>query len=89
MSQEINFTARTVLRMGVALLGARISVELLIGLGVELIGLVVLGVVATIAFAWLGPGSWVVAGGRITHGRFGGNLRRLCRDGNCSGTSQE
>lgn len=50
----INFTARTVLRMGVALLGARISVELLIGLGVELIGLVVLGVVATIAFALLG-----------------------------------
>ncbi len=50
----INFTARTVLRMGVALLGARISVELLIGLGVELIGLVVLGVIATIAFALLG-----------------------------------
>ncbi|WP_088919160.1 YeiH family protein [Granulosicoccus antarcticus] len=50
----INFTARTVLRMGVALLGARISVELLIGLGVELIGLVVLGVVVTILFAWVG-----------------------------------
>ncbi len=50
----IGFTARTVLRMGVALLGARISVELLIGLGWELILLVILGVVATIAFALLG-----------------------------------
>lgn len=50
----IGFTARTVLRLGVALLGARISVELLIGLGWELIALVILGVVATIAFALLG-----------------------------------
>ncbi len=50
----IGFTARTVLRMGVALLGARISVELLIGLGWELILLVILGVAATIAFALLG-----------------------------------
>lgn len=50
----INFTARTVLRMGVALLGARISIELLIGLGWELIALVVLGVLATIGFGLLG-----------------------------------
>ena len=39
----IEFTAKVVLRCGVALLGARISVELLIGLGAELIALVVLG----------------------------------------------
>lgn len=50
----ISFTAKTVLRMGVALLGARISVELLIGLGWELIVLVIAGVLATIAFALLG-----------------------------------
>lgn len=50
----INFTARTVLRMGVALLGARISVEMLIGLGFDLILLVVAGVIATIIFALLG-----------------------------------
>jgi uncharacterized integral membrane protein (TIGR00698 family) len=52
--QGINFTARTVLRMGVALLGARISVEMLIGLGANLILLVVGGVIATIVFALLG-----------------------------------
>ena len=50
----VAFTARTVLRIGVALLGARISVELLIGLGPELIGLVVAGVVLTILFGLLG-----------------------------------
>src|SRR5690606_17530780 len=47
------FTARTVLRLGVALLGARISVEMLIGLGPRAIALVVAGVVLTILFALL------------------------------------
>lgn len=50
----IDFTARTVLRFGVALLGARISMELMIGLGPELIALVVLAVIATILFGYLG-----------------------------------
>lgn len=50
----IAFTSRTVLRIGVALLGARISVELLIGLGPKLIGLVVAGVILTILFGLLG-----------------------------------
>ena len=50
----IEFTSKKVLRFGVALLGARISVELLVGLGPELIGLVVLGVVLTILFGILG-----------------------------------
>lgn len=50
----INFTARAVLRFGVALLGARISVELLIGLGWELIGLTIAGVVLTILFGFAG-----------------------------------
>lgn len=50
----IDWTARTVLRTGVALLGARISVELLIGLGPALIALVIGGVVLTILFGLLG-----------------------------------
>ena len=49
----IGFTARTVLRFGVAILGARISVEMLTALGWGMIGLLVLGVVATIAFGML------------------------------------
>ncbi|MFD3188738.1 YeiH family protein [Sedimentitalea sp. HM32M-2] len=50
----IAFTSRTVLRIGVALLGARISVELLIGLGPKLIGLTIAGVILTILFGLLG-----------------------------------
>lgn len=49
----IDFTARNVLRFGVALLGARISMELMIGLGMQLIALVVAGVIATISFGLL------------------------------------
>ncbi|MEY8827192.1 YeiH family protein [Sedimentitalea sp. XS_ASV28] len=52
--EGIALTSRTVLRIGVALLGARISVELLIGLGPELITLVVAGVILTILFGLLG-----------------------------------
>ncbi len=44
----IAFTARTVLRLGVALLGARISIEMLAGLGARALLLVVAGVVLTI-----------------------------------------
>ncbi len=50
----IAFSSRTVLRIGVALLGARISVELLIGLGPRLISLVVAGVILTILVGLLG-----------------------------------
>ncbi|MBP5859045.1 YeiH family putative sulfate export transporter [Marivibrio halodurans] len=46
----IAFSAKTLLRVGVALLGARISADILIGLGPELIALVILGSVATILF---------------------------------------
>ena len=46
--EGIEFSAKMVLRIGVALLGARISLELLVGLGPELIALVVLGVILTI-----------------------------------------
>ncbi|WP_347268339.1 putative sulfate exporter family transporter [Paracoccus sp. (in: a-proteobacteria)] len=47
----VAFTARTVLRLGVALLGARISVDMLAALGARSIALVVAGVVLTIVFA--------------------------------------
>lgn len=50
----IAITSREVLRFGVALLGARVSVELLMGLGPRLIALVVLGVVLTIFFGMVG-----------------------------------
>ncbi|MEM1362821.1 MAG: putative sulfate exporter family transporter [Pseudomonadota bacterium] len=50
----IEFTARTVLRLGVALLGVRISVDLLMGLGIELILLVVFAVFLTICAGWIG-----------------------------------
>ncbi|MDD9718491.1 putative sulfate exporter family transporter [Dinoroseobacter sp. PD6] len=46
----IGFTARTVLRFGVAVLGARISLELFLAIGWEMIGLLVLGVILTILF---------------------------------------
>ncbi|MEM9762376.1 MAG: putative sulfate exporter family transporter [Pseudomonadota bacterium] len=50
----IEFTAKMVLRIGVALLGVRISVDLLMGLGIELIALVVVSVALTIGFGLLG-----------------------------------
>ncbi|NNF72459.1 MAG: putative sulfate exporter family transporter [Rhodobacteraceae bacterium] len=49
----IGFTARTVLRFGVAILGARVSAELLMSLGWELIVLLVIGTAATILFGVL------------------------------------
>ena len=50
----IAFTARSVLRAGVALLGVRISVDMLIGLGAPLVILTVSGVILTILFGLLG-----------------------------------
>ncbi len=49
----IEFTTRSVLRLGVALLGVRISAELLAGLGAQQIGLVIASVVLTIGFGML------------------------------------
>lgn len=49
----IELTAKKVLRMGVALLGMRISVDLLIQLGAETILLLVVGLAATILFGLL------------------------------------
>ena len=46
----IAVTSKTVLRVGVALLGARISVDMLSDLGFDLIALVVGGVISTILF---------------------------------------
>ncbi len=50
----IEFTARGVLRFGIALLGARISVELMVGLGPHLIAVVIASVILTILFGLLG-----------------------------------
>ncbi|MBB1498617.1 YeiH family protein [Paracoccus sp. MC1862] len=47
----VALAARMVLRLGVALLGARISVEMLVRLGWPLVLLIVTGVIATILFA--------------------------------------
>jgi len=47
----VAFTSRTVLRLGVALMGARISLDLMVGLG---FALVVVGVIVTIFFGLLG-----------------------------------
>ncbi|SMX35876.1 YeiH family protein [Maliponia aquimaris] len=48
----IDFGSRQVLRFGVALLGVRISAEMMSILGWDVIGLVVLGVAATIGFGF-------------------------------------
>ena len=48
--EGIDFAAKTVLRLGVALLGVSISVGLMAGLGLDLIALVVGGVLLTILF---------------------------------------
>ena len=54
--QGIQFCAKTILRIGVALLGLRISVSMLSDLGVPLILLVIAGLVATIGVGLLiGP----------------------------------
>jgi uncharacterized integral membrane protein (TIGR00698 family) len=52
--QGINFTARTVLRLGVALLGVRISLETMIGLGPGLIFTVIGAVFLTILVGVIG-----------------------------------
>lgn len=49
----IGFSARSLLRLGVALLGVRISATLMAGLGAPLIALVIAGVVFTIGFGLL------------------------------------
>ncbi|WP_428641364.1 YeiH family protein [Roseibium sp.] len=52
-SEGISFAARTLLRVGVALLGVRISVEMVQQLGLPFLALVILGVLATIGFSLL------------------------------------
>ncbi len=49
----IKFSGSTLLRIGVALLGARISVELIYLLGAKWISLVIAGIFLTILFGWL------------------------------------
>ncbi|MEM7523380.1 MAG: YeiH family protein [Pseudomonadota bacterium] len=49
----VEYSSKGVLRIGVALLGARISTELVAGVGAELIALTIAGVIATILFGLL------------------------------------
>ena len=54
--QGINFTAKHLLRIGVALLGFRISADLFVGIGVANVALVICATIVTILFALLvGP----------------------------------
>jgi len=46
----ISFTARSVLRFGVAILGARVSAEMVMSLGWQLIVALIIGTIATIVF---------------------------------------
>ncbi len=68
----VEFGARTVLRLGVGLLGARITGVQIVALGWQTAGVVVLAVVSTLAMAvWLGrrlglgPARSVLAGGAV------------------------
>ena len=71
----IAFTSRTVLRLGVALLGARISVDMLADLGGPAIALVVAGVVLTILFGVLCSR---IAGRRLRFALLTGGSVAIC-----------
>ena len=57
----IMFSAKAVLRFGIALLGARITIEQILGLGMTPIAIVLAGVPATIFFA-MACGKWLKLG---------------------------
>lgn len=59
--EGIQFAAKTVLRFGIALLGARITIEQLLGLGITPIAIVLVGVPSTILFGYL-CGQWLKLG---------------------------
>ena len=52
----IEFSARTILRLGIALLGLRVSLEMLSDLGIKTLFIVVAGVLVTIFFGCLSSG---------------------------------
>ena len=57
----IQFAAKSVLRFGIALLGARITIEQLMSLGITPIVIVIIGVPATIFFSYV-LGRWLKLG---------------------------
>lgn len=71
----IDVTTRLILRLGVALLGARITVTAVMSLGLEAIGLVALGVLATIA---VGVGASRLAGTGTPFGLLTGGAVGIC-----------
>ena len=77
----VDFAARRILRLGVALLGARITFEQIGGLGWFNGGLMVAGVVVTIAFGIArGEGARALAPPRRPDRRRDGHLRRVGGD---------
>jgi len=59
--EGIQFAAKSILRFGIALLGARITIEQLMSLGMTPVVLVLIGVPATIGFSYL-FGRWLKLG---------------------------
>ncbi|MCZ6606527.1 MAG: putative sulfate exporter family transporter [Alphaproteobacteria bacterium] len=71
----IEFSAKTVLRFGVALLGLRITVEQVLDLGLDTVALLAGGVVSTILF---GIGASKLLGRRIRFGTLTGGAVAIC-----------
>ena len=71
----IEFTAKKVLRFGVALLGLRVTFDEMMSLGWEMLALVACGVVVTIAF---GVGVSKLLGRRIRFGTLTGGAVAIC-----------
>lgn len=71
----IEFASRTVLRFGVALLGARITSDQVVALGAEAVGTLAAGVALTILVGWL-LARWL--GLRSDHGLLSGGAVAIC-----------
>ncbi|MDO6564386.1 putative sulfate exporter family transporter [Amphritea sp. 1_MG-2023] len=71
----ITFSAKAVLRFGIALLGARITIEQILGLGLTPIAIVLVGVPATIFFSII-CGKWLKLG--ATQGILSGASVGIC-----------
>lgn len=71
----VEFSAKTLLRFGVALLGLRITVEQVLDLGLDTVALLAGGVVSTILF---GIGASKLLGRRIRFGTLTGGAVAIC-----------
>ena len=71
----IYFSAKTLLRLGVALLGLRITIEQVIGLGLDTVALLIGGLIATLLF---GIGASKIMGRGIRFGILTGSSVAIC-----------